>query len=64
MTPAFLFVVGDRRGSLFALLFFAVLFGAVGILVARGLRRPRLQQTPGGVLPALAGWSLFLAPDA
>jgi hypothetical protein len=56
--------VGSRSGSLVALLFFAAIFGLLGFLVARRLRRTPHGQAPRPVMPALAGWVMFLTPVA
>ena len=62
MTLAFLFSLGSRSGSLLALLLFAVMFGALGFLVARRLRRPRNGRRPQRAMPAVVGCSIFLGP--
>jgi hypothetical protein len=62
VTPAFLLAVGSRSGSLFALLLFAAISGALGFLVARRLRRPAAWRAPRRVMPVIAGWSIFLGP--
>lgn len=62
MTPEFLLALGSRGGSLFALLLFAALFGVLGFLVARRLRRPLPWRPPRRVMPVIAGWSIFLGP--
>lgn len=62
MTPALLLALGSRSGSLFALLLFAAMFGALGVLVARRLRRPAAWRPPRRVMPVLGGSAIFLGP--
>jgi hypothetical protein len=64
VTLASLVPVGSRSGSVVALLSFAAIFGVLGLLVARRLRRPPHGQAPRRVMPALAGWLMFLTPVA
>jgi hypothetical protein len=62
VTPALLLSIGSRSGSLAALLFFAVIFGGLAAIIARRLRRARPGRLPGGMMPAIAGWTIFLLP--
>jgi hypothetical protein len=62
VTLAFLFSLGSRSGSVFALLLFTAIFGALGFLAARRLRRPRGGRRPNSTMPAVVGLSIVIGP--
>jgi len=62
VTLALLIPLGSRSGSVFALLFFAAIFGALGTLAARRLRRSRDGQRPNRATRAIVGVSIVAGP--